>query len=166
MVERKLPKLETRVRFPSPAPLNPLVSELPGVARPLPPRTIAREPLPRARWPTSRRGRPGAARASGTSDGRCSRWNTKTFKRRQDADAFRRTVEADELPGLVVGIRKSSQRFGDYAGQWLETRRRPDGRPLAALTVIRYRDLLRRLIMPTFGGSKLAAIQPSHGLEA
>jgi hypothetical protein len=49
---------------------------------------------------------------------------TKTFKRRQDADAFRRTVDAEELRGVVVDVRQSSQRFADYATEWVATRRR------------------------------------------
>jgi hypothetical protein len=58
------------------------------------------------------------------------RWQTKTFARRVDADAFRRKVEADELRGVVVDVRRSSQRFGEFAAEWLATRRRPDGRAL------------------------------------
>jgi len=60
------------------------------------------------------------------------RWQTKTFQRRQDADAFRRTVEADELRGVVVDVRRSSEQFEEYATDWLATRRRPDGRPLTS----------------------------------
>jgi hypothetical protein len=37
------------------------------------------------------------------------RWQTKTFKRRPDADAFRRTVEADELRGVVVDARPRAE---------------------------------------------------------
>jgi len=60
------------------------------------------------------------------------RWQTKTFQRRQDADAFRRSVEGDELRGMVVDVRRSSPRFGEYATEWLATRRRPDGRPMSS----------------------------------
>jgi integrase len=88
------------------------------------------------------------------------RWQTKTFQRRQDADAFRRTVEADELRGVVVDVRRSSEQFEDFATDWLATRRRPDGRPLTAATKALYDDLLHRLILPTFGVAKLASIQP------
>jgi integrase len=86
----------------------------------------------------------------------------KTFKRRQDAEAFRRTVEADELRGLVVDVRQSSQRFADYAGECVASRRRPDGRPLSPRTSGLYRDLLRRHLLPTFGAAKLTSIQPRH----
>ena len=89
------------------------------------------------------------------------RWQTKTFKRRSDADAFRRTVEADELRGVVVDMRRSSVSFDAFATGWLATRRRPDGRPLAPKTHALYADLLRRLILPTFGAAKLASIQAS-----
>ena len=49
------------------------------------------------------------------------RWQTKTFQRRQDADAFRRSVEADELRGLVVDVRRSSSLFKNFAEDWLAT---------------------------------------------
>ena len=58
-------------------------------------------------------------------------WQAKTFRRRQDADAFRRSIEAGELRGVVVDVRQTSERFGEFATEWLATRRRPDGRPLA-----------------------------------
>jgi integrase len=89
------------------------------------------------------------------------RWQTKTFARRQDADAFRRTVEAEELRGVVVDVRRSSQQCAPFATEWLDTRRRPDGRALTPRTRTLYGDLLRRLILPTFGDAKLAAIQPA-----
>lgn len=90
------------------------------------------------------------------------RWQTKTFKRRADADAFRRTVEADELRGVVVDVRRSSVAFGEFAAGWLATRRRPDGRPLTPATRALYAALLHRLIVPTFGPAKLASIQPGQ----
>lgn len=89
-------------------------------------------------------------------------WQTKTFRRRQDADAFRRSVEADELRGVVVDVRRSSQLFEPFATEWLASRRRPDGRPLSPSTRTNYGDLLRRFILPTFGGVKLASIQPAQ----
>lgn len=90
------------------------------------------------------------------------RWQTKTFKRRADADAFRRTIEADELRGVVVDVRRSSAPFGEFATAWLATRRRPDGRPLTPATRSLYAHLLHRQILPTFGPAKLAAIQPAQ----
>jgi integrase len=59
-------------------------------------------------------------------------------------------------------VRRSSQRFADYATEWVATRRRPDGRPLSPRTGDLYADLLRRHLLATFGPAKLAAIQPSH----
>jgi len=88
------------------------------------------------------------------------RWQTKTFRRRQDVDAFRRSVESDKLRGVVVDVRRSSQRFEGYATDWIATRRRPDGRPLMPATKALYADLLHRQILPTFGAAKLASIQP------
>jgi integrase len=84
----------------------------------------------------------------------------KTFKRRQDADAFRRTVEAEELRGVVIDVRRSSQQFGAFAKEWLATRRRPDGRPLSRQTTALYADLLDRHLLPVFSAAKLASIQP------
>lgn len=89
------------------------------------------------------------------------RSQTKTFKRRADADAFRRALEADELRGVVVDVRRSSSPFGDFATAWLATRRRADGRPLTPATRALYGDLLARLILPTFDRAKLASIQPA-----
>jgi hypothetical protein len=60
------------------------------------------------------------------------RWQTETFQRRQDTDAFRRSVEADELRGTVVDVRRSLPRFEEYATQWLATCRRPP--PIATST--------------------------------
>jgi integrase len=90
------------------------------------------------------------------------RWQTKTFKRRTDADAFRRSVEADELRGLVVDVRRASALLEEFALGWLATRRRPDGLPLTPATRALYADLLRRLILPTFGPAKLTAIRPAE----
>jgi integrase len=90
------------------------------------------------------------------------RWQTKTFKRRSDADAFRRTVEAHELRGVVIDVRRSSAPFGGFATAWLATRHRPDGRPLTAATRALYADLLGRLILPRFGPAKLTSIQPAQ----
>jgi len=89
-------------------------------------------------------------------------WQAKTFRRRQDADAFRRSVEADELRGVVVDVRRASEQFGEFATDWLASRRRPDGRPLTAATRATYTDLLRRLILPTFARAKLISIQPAE----
>jgi len=90
------------------------------------------------------------------------RWQTKTFPRRQDADAFRRRVEADELRGMVVDVRRSSQLFAEFATEWLATRHRPDGRPITPRTKAYYGDLLERIILPTFGKAKMAGIQPAQ----
>lgn len=86
----------------------------------------------------------------------------RAFKRRQDAEAFRRQVEAAEVRGVVVDPRRSSERLGEYAEAWLASRRRVDGRPLAPRTVELYRDLLDRLILPTFGQARLSTIRTEH----
>jgi integrase len=86
----------------------------------------------------------------------------RTFKRRQDADDFRRQVEAAEVRGVVVDPRRSSVRLGEFAESWLRNRRRVDGRPLAPRTVELYRDLLDRLILPTFAPVRIGAIRTEH----
>jgi len=89
-------------------------------------------------------------------------WQAKTFRRRQDADAFRRSIEARELRSVVVDVRQTSGRLGAFATEWLATRRRPDSRPLALGTQALYADVLRRHIIPTFGQAKLVAIRPAE----
>ena len=86
----------------------------------------------------------------------------RAFKRRQDAEAFPRQVEAAEVRGVVVDPRRSSERLGEYAEAWLASRRRVDGRPLAPRTVELYRDLLDRLILPTFGHARLSTVRTEH----
>jgi integrase len=86
----------------------------------------------------------------------------RAFKRRQDADDFRRQVEAAEVRGVVVDPRRSARRLGEYAEDWLRSRRRVDGRPLAPRTVELYRDLLDRLILPTSEDVRIGAIRTEH----
>ena len=52
---------------------------------------------------------------------------TKTFRRRADADAFRRRVEADELVGVVADLRRQSATLEEVAKAWLASN--PGKRP-------------------------------------
>jgi len=63
---------------------------------------------------------------------------------------------------MVVDVRRSSQKFEEFATEWLSTRRRPDGRALTPRTKAYYGDLLDRIILPTFGKAKMSAIQPAQ----
>ena len=78
------------------------------------------------------------------------RWRTKTFKRRSDADAFRRTDRGRRAPRrgrrrppLVGAVRRVRHRLASDAAP----ARRP---PAHACTRALYGDLLSRLILPTF----------------
>lgn len=85
----------------------------------------------------------------------------RTFKRRSDAEAYKRRVEGEELAGLIVDPRGGEVRFAPYAKTWLSTRL-SRGRPLSPTTVQGYRDLLVRLIEPTFGPTSLRKITPER----
>src|SRR5579884_1176293 len=83
----------------------------------------------------------------------------KTFKRRSDAEAFKRRIEADEVAGLVIDPRAGEQAFGPYAEAWVESRR-VKGKPLSPTTVAGYKSLLRRFLIPAFGRTPLRKITP------
>jgi integrase len=83
----------------------------------------------------------------------------KSFRRRKDADVYRRQVEAAELLGLVTDHRAGSEMFGVYAAAWLASRL-VKGRPLEPTTVQGYRRLLKRNILPEFGTIPLRRITP------
>jgi len=84
----------------------------------------------------------------------------RSFRRRGDADAYRRTVEGDELSGVVVDPRAGSMTFADYVGTWLATRL-VRGRPLTPATIGGYRGLLRRHIIDDLGPVQIRAITPA-----
>ena len=82
---------------------------------------------------------------------------TKTFRTHEDAKAFRRKVEGDDLAGLVTDPKGGERLFGDYADTWV-LQRLVKGRPLTPATAQGYRALLRRHLGPTFGATKLRQI--------
>ena len=86
---------------------------------------------------------------------------SKTFRSYDDAKAFRKKVEADELAGLVTDPTAGERRFGSYAENWIE-HRLVKGRPLSPATRQGYRALLRRHLGPAFGGVKLRQITPER----
>ena len=86
---------------------------------------------------------------------------TKTFRTHEDAKAFRRKVEGDDLAGLVTDPKGGERLFGDYADTWV-LQRLVKGRPLTPATAQGYRALLRRHLGPTFGATKLRQITPER----
>ncbi len=83
---------------------------------------------------------------------------TKTFARRQDADRWARTMDADVVTGTAIDPRAGKELLSHYAARWLSTRR-VDGHPLAPRTAELYRDLLERHIEPVFGAVPLSQVR-------
>ncbi len=83
----------------------------------------------------------------------------KTYTAKIDAEGWlaseRRLIEADEwTPPKHRGLYTKARTFGDYAATWME------GRTLRPRTVDLYRQLLRRLILPTFADIPVKVISP------
>jgi len=83
----------------------------------------------------------------------------RTFKRRADADNYRRKVEGDDLAGLVIDPNSGEVRFKGYADRWIQTRL-VKGAPLSPSTKQGYRALLRRNLIPHLGSMPLRKITP------
>jgi len=84
------------------------------------------------------------------------RERSKNFSKKSEAEKFLYTVEADKLRGVWVDPQHGRIAFGDWAAQVEATRlnRR-------ASTRARDASYLRSLILPTFNGRQLGAIQPN-----
>lgn len=83
-----------------------------------------------------------------------------TFPAKGDALAFLSTVEAATIRGRWVDPRAGSTRFRDYAERWLKI-----GGSRATMresTRAKYRGLLDRHLLPTFGKVPLSKIRPSQ----
>lgn len=80
----------------------------------------------------------------------------KSFRKKKDADNFRRTFEADKLRGVVIDPRHGRELFGTYAENWLAQRH-----DLAQRTRELYRGVLDRHILPEFESHALNAIGPA-----
>ena len=78
---------------------------------------------------------------------------TKTFRRRADADAFRRRVEADELVGIVADLRRQSATFEDVARAWLKPNPGKRARSLA-----RDGNILAKHVLPVLGSRRVRSI--------
>lgn len=78
---------------------------------------------------------------------------SRTFKRRQDADAYRRQAEHAELTGLMVDPRGGRITFGDWWEQWW-----PSTVHLRPSTRARDEAYYNRRIAPTFKEARLDRI--------
>ncbi len=85
----------------------------------------------------------------------------KTFRTLDDARAYKKKMEGEQLAGLVVDPKGGERLFGPYADSWLE-QRLVRGRPLTPATKQGYRAVLRRHLHPQFGGTKLRQITPER----
>lgn len=81
---------------------------------------------------------------------------SRTFKRRRDADAYARTVEADRLRGLAVDPRAGLVTVEAYGQQWLRQRQ------LRPLTRDLYAGILRNHILPDFGERPMGKVTPAE----
>ena len=79
-----------------------------------------------------------------------------TFKTKADAQAWLSATETDLRRGAWIDPKAGHVTFARYAGSWLE--HRPDLRPS---TRAKYRRLLDQHLLPAFGQTAMAALQPS-----
>jgi len=86
---------------------------------------------------------------------------TRTFLSWEDAKAYKKKIEGDELAGLVIDPRGGERLFGSYADDWLE-HRLVKGKPLTPSTREGYKALLRRHLRPAFEKTKLRQITPER----
>ncbi len=77
----------------------------------------------------------------------------KAFRRRADADAFRRSVEADELAGLVTDRRGSNTTVSEVAETWMAS----DATKRAS-SLARDRSNLRIWVLPAIGDRPVRSI--------
>lgn len=81
---------------------------------------------------------------------------TQCFARKVDADHFLATVETDKARGSWVDPLLAKTPFGDYASQWLETKR-----GLAPRSFVNVEGRLRNHVIPAFGRAEVGAIRPA-----
>ena len=77
----------------------------------------------------------------------------KTFRRRADADTYRRRVEADELVGIVTDHRRGIETFNEVANRWLES---VPGKRKRSLQ--RDEGILDCHLRPVFGSRRMQSI--------
>ncbi len=111
---------------------------------------------PRRRLPAGIRGR-GAVFTYTWRDAAGRQYSRKAGDTLEQAEAFKRRID-DQL-ALGTYRPASTMTFGSYASAWIQTW------PLKEQTRERYRGILRRELMPVFGGYPLAKIHP-HQVRA
>lgn len=79
-----------------------------------------------------------------------------TFKTKADAQAWLSATETDLRRGAWIDPKAGYVTFARYANSWIE--QRPDLRPS---TRAKYRHLLDQHLLPAFGQTAMAALQPS-----
>jgi len=89
------------------------------------------------------------------------RHRMKTFRTFDDAKAYKKKVEGEELAGLVVDPKGGERVFETFADAWLE-QRLVRGRPLTPATRQGYQAVLRRHLNPEFGGTRLRQVTPER----
>lgn len=92
------------------------------------------------------------------------RHRMKTFRTFDDAKAYKKEVEGDELAGLVMDPKGGERVFETYADAWLE-QRPVRGRPLTPATRQGHRAVLRRHLNPEFGSTNFARSPPSESVR-
>jgi integrase len=80
---------------------------------------------------------------------------SRTFKRKIDAERFLVAVESSKLRGEWIDPRLGKTTFGEWASRWMTTTV-----GLKPKTRQNYESLLRAHVMPAFGRTPLATIQP------
>lgn len=81
----------------------------------------------------------------------------RTFPDKTTAEQWLATTEAEILTGNWLDPDAGSVPFGQYAAAWIDER--PNLRPS---TIMAYRSVLRRHLMPTFGARAVSEIREQH----
>lgn len=79
-----------------------------------------------------------------------------TFRTKAEAERYGATVEADIARGIYIDPRLGKKAFGSWAEEWLEARRTE----IKPTTLMSYRGLLDKHLLPAFGETSLAKIRP------
>ncbi len=87
------------------------------------------------------------------------RQQSKSFRRYEDAEIFKRKMESDEVSGLVTDHHRGTEAVAPYAEHWMVTRL-TRGLPLRASTLHGYQGLWRRNIAPALGALPLRRLSP------
>lgn len=85
----------------------------------------------------------------------------RTFRRRIDAEAWKRKIEGDEMGGVALDPRSGDVTLDTYARRWIDNRI-VKGRPLTPATRQGYRSLLRRNVALHLGHWPLRKIGPEQ----